>query len=218
MAIYNLTFNSTALPADWSGTLEEFRQAILASLTATISTDNIVNGQVGGSPPVSDIGPWFNDGQWYYYNTSVVNQYIPVPVSVGDPTSPFVVSLGALLSSDKSQTFQDADGVIALTSDVYTPRATQTLTGSSPFTMDFSLSNSFKLTTSANFTLKITNDVPGQITQLAVVNSGGGAITPTMPANVRSVSIANIAAGKTDVFVFRNVGGTIYAEQLAGYA
>jgi hypothetical protein len=214
MATYNITFTGTALPGGWSGTLEDFHQAVLASLSATVSDDRLLFGQYNGATPSVDVGPWMDSGVWKYWNGS---SYTPALFQVTDGSTNFRVSLtAATLGSNRVQTLQDADGVIALTDDVFVPRANLTPTGAGPYNIDFSLTNAFKLTVGANFTITFSNALPGQHTWLAVVNSSGGGITPTFPAEAH-ITPTSIATGTTSLFIMRNIGGTIYVEQLNGY-
>jgi hypothetical protein len=215
MAVYTINLTGTPLPTGWTGTLEQLRSAILDSLSGTISSDNVILGQVGGSAPTSDIGPWFKDGSWRYWDGSA---YVPALIQFGSST--FHLTFSGTLTANREWTVQDKDGTLALQSDIFTPRATISLSGASP-QIDWSDSNSFKLTMGAVPTFSQINSKPGQEAFLVVFNSTGGSLTPLFGSGFHfegGGGASAVVASKSNLLILRNVAGTIYVEEHTAYA
>lgn len=64
-----------ALPLGFKGNLQEYANAIADGITATVDA-TFLTGQVGGNPPTSDIGPWANGGEWWFWDPAT-GQYQP---------------------------------------------------------------------------------------------------------------------------------------------
>jgi microcystin-dependent protein len=80
---FPIDFTAGALPLGFKGTLDETMQAFAAALSASVDV-TFLTGQVGGTMPSSDIGPWLNLGDpahgvpsgWYFFDART-NQYQP---------------------------------------------------------------------------------------------------------------------------------------------
>lgn len=66
---FPITFSLAPLPTGLALDADDFAQAIVANLQATISGD-FLTGQIGGNAPTQNIGPWANNGQWYFWDAS----------------------------------------------------------------------------------------------------------------------------------------------------
>ena|SRR2546430_15547442 len=218
----NITFTADPLPLDFKGTLQDFQNRFLLNLKGTISDTQVLIGQVGGSKPTSNIGPWLNGDTWYVWNGS---EYIPTTVKVGG--AGFTVQLGSYTTvgnstsnilADKTQLLQDKDGTIALLSDVYVGRPAVLLTGTTP-TIDWSQGHHFAQTLTGNTAPRMINSQDGQTIAYSVRNNATSFtmtwtstpvfwITGTPPAQT---------ASKTDLYIFKNIGGTIFGRQIANY-
>lgn len=64
-----------ALPLGFKGNLQEYANAIADAMSATIDA-TFLTGQVGGTMPTSDIGPWAINGEWWFWDP-VSGQYQP---------------------------------------------------------------------------------------------------------------------------------------------
>jgi microcystin-dependent protein len=64
-----------ALPMGFQGNLQEYANAIVDNITATVE-GTFLTGQIGGPMPTSDIGPWANGDEWWFWDP-VSGQYQP---------------------------------------------------------------------------------------------------------------------------------------------
>lgn len=67
---FNLQFSEAPFPTGFAGDENAYAQQLVANLSATI-TGNFLTGQVGGSAPSTNIGPWANGNQWWFWNASL---------------------------------------------------------------------------------------------------------------------------------------------------
>jgi hypothetical protein len=67
---FNLQFSVAPFPTGFSGDLNAYATQLVANLSATI-TGNFLTGQVGGTAPTSNIGPWANGNTWWFWNASL---------------------------------------------------------------------------------------------------------------------------------------------------
>lgn len=216
------TVNLTLTPSAISGysTVEQFHQAVIASLSTATSTSNVILGQIGGSLPTSNVGPWLNVTTWYAHNGST---YVPATIKVGSAT--YQVTLAAAtLTANRTITFPDKDGILALTSDIYGGRAAITLASTAgSCTVDWSLSGTFNLTLTEATTMVMTNPTVGQEIRITIYNPPTLSYAVTWPAAVKWVGgtaptqTAGGAGGKTDLYILKNIAGNTYGRQLAGY-
>src|SRR6266446_917885 len=78
----NINFGRTPLPnTQWNGDISALLDLLVAHLTGTLDNGAIA-GQVGGSQPSSNVGPWLNNNTWYNYDT-VLGVYQPFPMVTG---------------------------------------------------------------------------------------------------------------------------------------
>lgn len=217
----NITFTADPLPADFAGTLQDFQDTFLANLRGTISETDVLTGQVGGTMPTTNVGPWLNGDTWYVWNGV---EYVPATVKVGN--TDFTVQLGAATTSgaskstilaDYTQNLQDKDGTVALLSDVYVGRAAVTLSGTNP-TIDWNLGHNFIEVLTGNTTMKMSNYQDGQEITVALTNSGTS-YTVAWPSYVFWTGSTPVqSASKTDLYIFKNIAGAIFGRQIAAFA
>lgn len=67
---FPITFSLAPLATGLALSGDDYAQAIVANLQATIS-GNFLTGQIGGNAPTQDVGPWANNGQWYFWDPSI---------------------------------------------------------------------------------------------------------------------------------------------------
>jgi len=65
--VFPLTFSLAPLPTGTALNANDFADQIVANLQATISGD-FLTGQIGGNAPTTDIGPWANNGHWWFWD------------------------------------------------------------------------------------------------------------------------------------------------------
>lgn len=216
----NITFTADPLPADFSGSLQDFQTQFLINLRGSIAETDVLTGQIGGIMPTTNVGPWLNNDTWFVWNGV---EYVPSTVKVGG--SGYIVQLGSpttvgdskeAIVPSRTQLLQDKDGTVALLSDVYVGRACVSLTGTNP-TIDFNLGHHFAQTLSGNTTYKIANSQDGQRIAISVRNNATS-YTVTWPSNVFWPSGAPTqTASKTDVYLIENIGGSLFGRQIANY-
>jgi microcystin-dependent protein len=71
----NLVMGS--IPLGFKGNLQELANVIVDNISATVDATFLV-GQVGGNMPTSDVGPWANGNEWYFFDKGV-GKYVPSP-------------------------------------------------------------------------------------------------------------------------------------------
>lgn len=203
---------------------EDLKDAIVAGLRATIPSDNLLLGQIGGTQPAlgSGVVLWFNNGSWYYHVGGGV--YQPVLIKVG--TGTFTVTLaqpGTPYAANRTQTLQDKTGIIALTSDVYNPRPTITLSAATTMVADWSASFSFYHQLVITGTLiQLANGLPGQEIKIVVYNATSSAFTLTFPTYVSVIGGTAMPFTPThpgtDMYIIRNVAGQYLLEQKQAFS
>jgi hypothetical protein len=217
----NIGFTADALPSDFSGTLQDFQSRFLLNLHGHIADTQVLAGQIGGAQPTTNVGPWLNNDVWYVWNGA---EYVPTSVKVGGAgytvqlSSPTTVGTGLSTTlSSNVQTLQDKSGTVALLDDVYTGRAVTVLTGTTP-TIDWSQGHNFFELLTGNTTIKVANSIDGQKIVVALRNSGTS-YTVTWPSSIfwTGGSAPTQTASKTDLYVLRNIGGSIFGKQTANY-
>lgn len=67
---FNLQFSVAPFPTGFDGNLDAYATQLVANLSATI-TGNFLTGQIGGTAPTTNIGPWANGTQWWFWNASL---------------------------------------------------------------------------------------------------------------------------------------------------
>jgi hypothetical protein len=217
-----VAFTSDPLPVDFQGTLEDFRTRFITNLRGTISRTQVLVGQIGGSEPLSNIGPWLNIDTWYVWNGS---DYVPTTLKVGNST--YQVTLSNEFTGvkgivpDKVQTLQDKSGVIALLSDVYEGRPSIIMGYDPPgvSTLDWGAGSHFFLLLTSNTTIKSINMLDGQDVIVAIRNAASS-FTVTWPTFIfwtGGTPPVQSVTNKTDLYILSNIGGSVFGRQIAGY-
>lgn len=214
MATLNVTFTDGGFPANFSGDLNAFKDAIIQYLVGNIDSSNIILGKIGGSAPVADVGPWLDNGIWKSWNGSA---YAPTKIYIGDATANVAIFNTAALTANRTITFPDKDGTIALTSDLFNGRATTVLTGTTP-TIDWSTSNNYYELLTGNTTIAMTKSVAGQKIFVSLVNSGTSYTVTWTGVSWPGGTTPTQTASGTDLYILQNVAGTIYGRQLANFS
>lgn len=213
----NITLTNSGFPVDFSGNLESFKDAIASSLIGNVDSSNLILGKVGGSMPSSDIGPWLDNRTWKAWNGST---YAPMKIVVGNATNQVTFDAAAL-TADRTITFPDKGGTLALTSDLNGGRETVIVSSN---VIDWSLSNNFFKAMGADVTFSQINSVAGQEVTLAVVKTGPTNFTATFgsliswPTGTQPAQTTWTAGTVTDLWIFKNVGGTKYGRIIGNYS
>lgn len=211
MSAVTLTLAPSAFSVNPAWTIEQYHQALIASISSSTTSSLVMLGQVGGSAPVSNVGPWLNGTTWFAWNGST---YVPATIKVGDAT--YQITLAGTPTVNRTITLPDASGTLALTSD--TTRATVSPTVSATTTIDWSLSNSFAIALDKNITIANTNSLSGQEISIAIYNPA--AWTVTWPGSVSwsgGTAPTQTTGAKTDVYRLCNIGGTVYGRAVQNY-
>lgn len=201
-----LTFADGGFPGGtFNGNVQDVFDATAENLVATVDDVQLIQGQIGGSEPTEDIGPWLDGRTWKAWNGS---EYAPATIYVGAAGDE--VLLSAFPSTNRTQTLQDKDGTIALLSDVQGGRSSISLLLTSR-EIDWSNSDNFYDSYSADQTYTMVNSLPGQ--EIVVALSSTGSHTPTFPDYVLwPGGTAPAAQSGVTLILFKNVAGTIYGE------
>lgn len=209
-----IVFSADPLPDDFKGTLSDFQTRFLLNFRGSITDTNVLQGQVGGSQPTTNIGPWLNNGTWYVWSGST---YVPTTIKVGSANFTVTVLPELVSGVARIQTLQDKDGTVALLSDVYQGQPTVVLTTTTPV-IDWSLGNKyFAQTLSGDTTYQIINAKDGQRKVIAVTNSGTS-YAVTWPSSIFwAGGTPTQTASKTDLYVLYNINGSLIGRQIAGY-
>jgi hypothetical protein len=219
-----ISFTADPLPSNFKGTLQDFQERFLLNLRGSIDGTSVLTGKIGGTKPTTNIGPWLNNGTWYVWNGA---QYVPTTVKIGGPG--YVVQLGSYsttaltttspILATRKQLLQDKDGTIALLSDVYEGRPAIELAGTTP-TIDWSAGHQFSEILTGNTTIKMINSLDGQRITVSLRNNATS-YTVTWPATPAvfwtSGSPPVQTPNKTDLYVLRNIAGSIFGRQIANY-
>jgi hypothetical protein len=181
MANIPLTLSLGALTTGANLTPQQFAQAIVDRITATVDGGNIFFGQMGGSEPMSPLagqggtyGLWLNGGVIYAWDVTAA-KYLPAPLVLGQLISGSIVTTtlqsGAL--TNHTLTTPDKDGTIATTDDIVTISGTQGLTGTS-ITIDWSIKKQVYIVLTGNTTITNTNMLDSQQQDIFIENNQTG--------------------------------------------
>lgn len=217
MPIIDITFGSKGTFTYAGGGPSALAQAILNDMTSTINTDNLLTGKVGGAAPTTNVGPWLNGMTWYAWD-SVNSKYTPALIKIGGGgSSKFTVSLFSQPTANRTVTFQDKDGYVALLSDLSDPRPTVVL-GSGQNNIDWSITTNYYKSISSNTVFTMNASLPGQEIWLVVKAAGGQ--TVTFPASVFWIGGSQPVqtSGGTDFYILNNIAGQIYGRVLQNYS
>lgn len=211
MTTVTLAPAASAFSPNPTWTVEQYHQALIASITTSTTSSNVVLGQVGGTTPASNVGPWLSDTAWYVWNGSA---YVPSTIKVGGAT--YQVTLAGTPTANRTITLQDKDGTLATLDDIRTGQGTTTLSGTS-VTVDWSLSDSFALSLSGNTTVAMSNSQPGQVKRVAIYNSSTHTVTWSGVAWPSGSAPVQTTGGKSDIYILSNIGGSIFGRFLQNY-
>jgi microcystin-dependent protein len=92
---FPITFSCAPIPTGQSLDANQYAQILVSNLQAYIS-GQFLTGQIGGSAPTTDIGPWFNNGVWYYWDPGS-QQYIPQSLTSSFPTGS-IIDFGGIVA------------------------------------------------------------------------------------------------------------------------
>lgn len=81
---FPITFSLAPIPTGQSLDANQYGQLLVQNLQAFISGQLLV-GQIGGAAPTTNIGVWFNNGVWYYWDPGT-SAYIPQTLTSSFPT------------------------------------------------------------------------------------------------------------------------------------
>lgn len=135
----NLIFGRTALPnTQWNGDVSQLLDLLVAHLTGTLENGALI-GQIGGTEPLTDIGLWLNGNTWYHWS-STDGKYLPFPVVTGSlfGSNLYTTQLvsNAATGNITINLPDKNNGMLATLTDLATPVATITSTGS-PITVNW---------------------------------------------------------------------------------
>ncbi len=206
---FPLSFSDAGFPNPFVGDNQDYVTNFEEFLAASISSNNLLLGQIGGTMPVSNVGPWLNGTVWYVWSGST---YIPATLEL-DNSGHKITFSAETLTADRNVQFQDEDGIVAMLSDVYTGRGTTVVTGATP-ALDWSVNLSFYETTAVSITPTFTNYLPGQrMTFLVVTTAMSMTVTwPTYVLWAGGTPPVQTVAGGADLYSFFNLAGTIYGK------
>lgn len=168
-----INFSRTALPlTQFEGDIDELFDLFVAHLVGTF-TGGTLTGQVNGSAPLSDMGPWLNQTIWEVWNTSEA-RYLPLAVTAGKMYQGNLVTstIQSGATVNRTLTTPDKDGTIATTDDVGAIVATNTIPGAATISLDTSLKAPLYVLLTANTTITPVNMVDGQKIDLWLENNG----------------------------------------------
>lgn len=206
-----ITIVAGTLPPGAVYNAQTYFNAIAARMTATVAGGNVVWGQLGGTQPAGPLpgsdsqpGLWFGNptggkGYWNDYNADAAI-YLPIPVICGQYVNGVFrwgsIVCGSLLGNRTIRT-PDADGIMALTSDIPQSLGTQTLPGSGSQTVDWAAPNPpIYIVMTANMTINNINTKDGMIVDFWLENASQSSGT-TYVVNIAGVYWATGSAQLT---------------------
>lgn len=221
MSNLNLVFSDSGFPDPFVGDTQDEVAAWAANLGATVTTDTFLYGAAQGSAPAGNIGPG-TSSLWLNTTTGALSfwqsAWKPLLIIIDDGSGHTLTLSSATLGASRTINFPDKSGTVAYTDDIYTPRATtvNSAAGATPV-IDWSATNSFEFTLSANASFTQTLSQPGQTAFVVIKQPAGQSYTVAFPNVIfpNTPGLTQVATNTKDFFVFRNTAGTIYAEQFA---
>lgn len=181
-----ITFVAGTLPAGAVYNAQTYFNAIVARMTGTVSSGNIIWGQLGGLEPTGPLpgtpgqeGLWYGNGYWHDWDPTSA-KYLPIKLVCGQFTGGALVTttIACGATANRTITTPDNSGTIALTSDLVSELGTTVLspTGSS-VTVDWSNAAPVYIHMTANLTVNHTNDADGMIMDFWLENASGNSAT-----------------------------------------
>jgi hypothetical protein len=196
--LINLTVEDIPATGEIKKDFPSMLQDIAASFSGTLSF-GYLKGQVGSSPPTSNIGPWLNGNAWWGWSTAA-SRYLPMPLGTGhlgsDGKTVYYHTLNTtsrdqniVLYLPQLANFRVND-VLATVADLsqvpHRINATITLPQSAThnFNIDFSAKTRFILFPLSNFSISGTGGTDGSMADLWIYipRNTGVAFVITWPA------------------------------------
>jgi hypothetical protein len=211
---FPIKLKSGTLPAGAVYNAQTYFDAIVARMTATVSADNVIWGQLGGTEPPGELdgvndqaGLWFGNpdtdgmGYWNDWNTDA-KKYLPIPLVCGQytggnlRTTEFVC--GAV-TADTTITTPDGSGTLALQSDLIQALGIQTFSNM-PATMNIDWSNRAPvyILMNGNLTINATNDKDGLVMDFYLENPTGAVQATTWTVTMPGVVWPIVTTGTQD--------------------
>ena len=81
---FPITFSLAPLSTGLALDANQYAQALVANLQASIS-GSFLTGQIGGTAPTSDVGPWANNGHWWFWDPGTL-MYVQESLTSAFPT------------------------------------------------------------------------------------------------------------------------------------
>jgi hypothetical protein len=219
-----VTIASTTLPNFlWQGDLQQLLDLFAQHLVGTLN-GNVLVGQMNGSAPTSNIGVWVNGNVLYTWNTDE-GRYLPLPLAIGRVYTGGVLNLTkifALATTDRTLYTPDKTGTLAVTSDIFGEKATQSLGGTSPV-LDWNIeARHYYITLSGNTTLSVTNNKDGQERDIWVENPASASNTFVITGAVWPGALPTQTAGgvnlrSIDHYKMWTIGTALFVERVGGY-
>lgn len=213
-------------PANYEDTPYNVFKSFLRRLRIDISSNskdsgNAIVGAISTAGITYDAGPrWVQpneaDAHWHVWDRNT-GAYGPDTLQVKN--GPYYITLGRTspaTTTDTTATFPDKDGTVALLYDVYVPRATVILTGTTP-AIDWSASGDFLYRLPANSSPTFSNVSNGEVISVSVENTGT-AYTVTWPAGIKYVTgsqpatpVGSSGVDAMGVWTFLRINSITYA-------
>ncbi len=195
------------LPLNPIMSAKELFISMVNRMKGVVSGSDVIVGSTDTADPSYDVGPWFRPPgvALLLWNTERWN-YTYAKVAIDN--NGFELRADAVPHSNQTQAFQDDDGTIALTYDLYVPRDVVLLDGTSgSIALNPSTSENYYLQLHANTNIAfITDTLPeGKTLTFGVINNGT-AYTFNLPGGVLWDS------GMEPVQPVSGAGGSGYAE------
>jgi uncharacterized repeat protein (TIGR02059 family) len=232
-----ITIVAGTLPSGAVYNPQTYFNAIVARMSASISSGNVVFGQLGGTQPAGPLpgvngqaGLWFGSptvgghGYWNDWNTDAA-VYLPIPMLCGQyvnsvlRTTNFVC--GAV-TANQTITTPDKSGMMALISDIPQALGTQTLQGSGTQTVDWTEPNPpIYIVMTGNMTINNINMQDGMITDFWLENASQNSatrytivFTPAVEWPIGESQLTGLSAGASGLRVVDH----IRVHRTAGYS
>ena len=124
---FPITFSLSPIPSGVALDGNEYGQQLVANLQATIS-GSFLTGQIGGLPPTQDVGPWANNGHWWFWDAGT-STYIQESLTSTFPTGMIAMfggttaPTGFLLCNGSVQLIATFPGLFSVIGTSFNPSA-----------------------------------------------------------------------------------------------
>ncbi len=204
------------LPLNFSGTPKQLFQAIVRRIRGTVDTGNLLIGDTTSTTaPTSDVGPWFDGKQWWFWNVtlSAYTSEVHHIDGINNLTATFIANPTA----QRLVYVPDKDGTLLMVNDIYVPRAMIILVNE-PLTIDWSVSNNFMHRLQNNARFYMVGSKEGQRISVFVQNASTAFSANWPPEILWPAGLETIMptsqAGQSHMaeFKFVNINGSIFGE------